>query len=97
LQSGISFSERDFFKNPFSEQEIRELAQCASAKEIFSWRSPAVKKLDSNPGSTDDEGLIQLMLKEPRLIRRPLIRSGPKLIIGTSEYSYLEMMELRNT
>ena len=85
MQRGISFSERDFFKNPFSEQEIRELVRYASVKEIFSWRSPSVKKLDSNPDSMNDDQLIQLMIKNPRLIRRPLIQSGSKLIIGTSE------------
>jgi arsenate reductase/regulatory protein spx len=84
LQDGIAFSERNFFKNLLSEEEIRELAGYASVSEIFSWHSPAVKKLGADPASMGDDGLIELMLKEPRLIRRPLFRVGAKLIIGAS-------------
>ena len=84
MQGGVDFSERDFFKIPLSENEIRDLAGLASASEIFSWRSPAVKKLEVDPASMGDDGLIALMLKEPRLIRRPLFRVGSELIIGAS-------------
>ncbi len=84
MQNGMDFSERDFFKTPLSEDEIRELAGFASASEIFSWRSTAVTKLEVDPASMGDDGLLALMLKEPRLIRRPLFRVGPKLIIGAS-------------
>ena len=80
----MDFSERDFFKTPLSEGEIRELASFASASEIFSWRSPAVAKLEVDPASMGDDGLIALMLKEPRLIRRPLFRVGSNLIIGAN-------------
>ena len=84
MQDGVDFSERDFFKIPLSENEIRDLGGLASASEIFSWRSPAVKKLEVDPASMGDDGLIALMLKEPRLIRRPLFRVGSELIIGAS-------------
>ena len=84
MQSGILFLERDFFANPFSEQEIREIAGLASVTEMFSWRSPVIKKLGIDPWAIDNEELIDLMLKEPRLIRRPLIRTGTKLIIGAN-------------
>lgn len=84
MQSGISLVERDFFKNPFSEKEINELLEVASVTDIFSWRSPAVKKLGNSLEGIHDDGLIALMLKEPRLIKRPLIRVGAKLIIGAN-------------
>ena len=91
MQGGVDFSERDFFKIPLSENEIRDLAGLASASEIFSWRSPAVKKLEVDPASMGDDGLIALMLKEPRLIRRPLFRVGSELIIGASPDSLADL------
>ena len=91
MQDGVDFSERDFFKIPLSENEIRDLAGLASASEIFSWRSPAVKKLEVDPASMGDDGLIALMLKEPRLIRRPLFRVGSELIIGASPDSLADL------
>ena len=85
-----NFSERDFFKEPFAEEELRELTQLASVTEVFSWRSPTAKKLGENLGTSDDGGLIGLMLEEPRLIRRPMIQIGSKLIIGASQKDVLE-------
>ena len=32
--------------------------------------------------SLDDDGLLRLMLQEPRLIRRPLVMLGDRLVIG---------------
>ena len=82
MQGGISFSERDFFKEPFTETELRELAGLVSITDMFSWRSPAAKKLEIDPLELDETGLIRLMLREPRLIRRPLIKTGTEIIIG---------------
>ena len=90
MQNGITFSERDFFKEPFAEQELLELTELASIREVFSWRSPKAKKLDGSPETRDDAGLTRLMLKEPRLIRRPMIRIGTKLIIGASQKDLAE-------
>ena len=84
MQSGVVFSERDFFKNPLSGEEIRKLVTGVSVADIFSWRSPAAKKLGRGLDGIDDDGLIELILKEPRLIRRPLIRIGDRLIVGAN-------------
>ena len=35
-------------------------------------------------GSLTDDDLIRLMLEEPRLIRRPIVKINDKLIIGAS-------------
>ena len=78
----MALAERDFFKEPFSEEELRELAAAASVQDVFSWRSPTAKKLEVNPATLSDDGLIALMLNEPRLIRRPMIKLGTTLIVG---------------
>jgi arsenate reductase-like glutaredoxin family protein len=84
LQGGISFSERDFFKEPFTETELRELTELGSVSDMFSWRSPTAKKLGMYPGELDEADLIKLMLSEPRLIRRPIIKIETEIIIGPS-------------
>ena len=77
--------ERDFFKEPFTEQELRDLIGEHSPSEVFSWSSPSFKKLGLNRDDLGDDRLIQLMLDEPRLIRRPLFRVGDRLVIGASK------------
>ena len=53
--------------------------------DFFSWNSPSFKKLGVSRDELDDDRLIELMVGEPRLIRRPLIQVGSDLIIGTDK------------
>ena len=66
--------ERDLFKYPFNRTEIKELLQGKPASEMFNFRSPSFKQLGLEREKLDDNELIDLMLKEPRLIRRPVVR-----------------------
>lgn len=81
----IDFVERDFFKNPFSEAELRQTIGTYPVAEIFSSRSPSFKKLNLELDSLTDDDMVKMMLQEPRLIKRPLIRYGDKLIIGNKK------------
>ena len=45
LQKGLELEERDFFKEPFTEDEIRGLAsEAGSISQLFAWRSPSLKQ-----------------------------------------------------
>ena len=44
---------------------------------------PTYKKLGLAREELSDGDLIRLMVEEPRLIRRPLIRVGDELIVGS--------------
>lgn len=84
-QKGLDPEERDFFKETFSEQELRDILGDTPPSDIFSWRSPSVKKMGLTKDELSDDQLISLMLEEPRLIRRPLIQVNGKLIVGTDK------------
>jgi len=70
----VEINERDFFKNPFNQSEIEELLQGKAASEMFNFRSPSFKQLGLERDKLNDNELIDLMLKEPRLVRRPVVR-----------------------
>ena len=78
MQNEIPFDQRDFFKKPFSRQEIVKLLKGRPATEMFNPRSPAVKKLDREPELYSDDELIDLMAAEPRLVRRPVVKIDGK-------------------
>ncbi len=85
MQEGVELEERDFFADPLSEQELRELIGDRPASHVFSWNSPSFKKLGLSREDLDDDRLIQLMLDEPRLIRRPLVQVGGEVFVGTDK------------
>ena len=76
MQKGVEINDRDFFKNPFNRTEIEDMLQGKPASEMFNFRSPSFKKMSLEKDTLTDENLIELMLKEPRLIRRPVVRIG---------------------
>jgi arsenate reductase-like glutaredoxin family protein len=85
-QAGVDeIEERDFFKDPFSKYEIEDLLGSNNPSLFFSYRSPSFRKLELTKDFLSREELISLMSDEPRLIRRPLIAIGTKLIVGTDK------------
>lgn len=90
-QGDIQLDERDFFQNPFTEAELRELLGNTPASEVFSFRSPSVKKMGLVADDLSEDDLIRLMLEEPRLIRRPLIKVGNRVLVGTDKKAMAEV------
>ena len=74
--------ERDFFADRLSEEELRDLIGDRPASDLFSWNSPSFRKLGVSRDELDEDRMVALMLEEPRLIRRPLVRIGDTLIVG---------------
>ena len=71
---------RDFFDDPFSEDDLRKLLGERPPSEHFSWNSPSRRKLGIDRDKTSEGELIALMLQEPRLIRRPIIEIDGQLL-----------------
>ena len=84
LQNGVQLEERDYFKEPFSESELLELAQATGISAMFASRSPSLKKLGLADKELSDPEMVSLMLQEPRLVRRPLVRMDGKLLVGAN-------------
>ena len=56
---------------------------------MFNFRSPSFKQLGLDRYKLTDNELIDLMLKEPRFVRRPVVRIGDKVYYG-ADRSVLE-------
>ena len=82
MQSGAVVSERDFFKETLSEGEIRELASLVGIEQIFARRSPSLKQMGLADKELSEDEIVRLMLQEPKLVRRPMMRVGDKLMVG---------------
>ena len=82
MQNDVSFEERDYFKETFSESEIREMASLVGIDQIFARRSPSLKQLGLAGQELSEDEIVNLMLQEPKLVRRPMIRVGDKIFVG---------------
>ena len=93
MQKKVEINDRDFFKTPFTREEIKELLQRKPASDMFSFRSPSFKALGLDQNKLSDNDLINLMLKEPRLIRRPIARIGKKVYFGADGKMLAEIIK----
>ena len=93
MQKRLELSERDFFKYPFTRSEIETLLQGRSASEMFNFRSPSFKKIGVDRNKLGEDDLITLMLREPRLIRRPLVRIGDDVYFGADSKVLAELFK----
>lgn len=80
----MEIEERDYFKEPFSREELQDLANEEGLGNLFARRSPSLKKLGLDGQDLPDSQMMDLMLQEPRLIRRPLVRIGSTLVVGAN-------------
>jgi arsenate reductase-like glutaredoxin family protein len=82
-RKGIAIEARDIFKQPLTEAEITGLLASIAWEDLFSWRSPTARARGIAPGSINAAEAVRMMAAEPRLIRRPVIRVGERIIVGT--------------
>jgi arsenate reductase-like glutaredoxin family protein len=59
-----------------------DLLQDKPASEMFNFRSPSVKTMGLDTDTLSHDQLINLMVQEPRLIRRPVARIDGKVYFG---------------
>lgn len=84
-ENNIELEERDFFKDRFDVEELGSLLSGVRVSDAFAWNSPSFKDLGLTASELDDGRLLELMVQEPRLIRRPLVSVEGRLVIGASQ------------
>jgi len=86
LQSkNVDFEAREYGKDPLSENELREIIGAGPVEHYLNTRTPLYreKKMKQKPPSKEEA--IKLMLKDPNLLRRPVIIKGKIKLTGFDE------------
>ena len=75
---------RDFFKDPFSETELKKIIKMTGKKpsELLRKRDKMYKELNLDNNKMTDLQLIKLMVKYPGLILRPIVITKNKAFVG---------------
>jgi arsenate reductase-like glutaredoxin family protein len=59
---------------------------------MFAWRSPSSKPYRDLRGKATDDELIEMMVNEPRLIRRPILTDGSQIVFGFKQDAYADLI-----
>jgi len=80
----LDIKKRDIFKDKLSESEIKKIIQLAgiTPRELLRKKDKMYKELDlDNPKFTDSQ-ITKILSEYPGLIRRPIVFTKNKILIG---------------
>ncbi len=74
--------------------ELQGLAKLGkmTLKELVNTKSQAFKKLQPDLTIMNDEEVIQLINNEPRIMRRPVLSNGKRIVIGFTEPAFEDVL-----
>lgn len=86
-ESGVVYERREFFKERFSKEELRSLLESVhlAPSEVLSTRSRVYKERGLAEADLTDDQILDLMVEEPTLLRRPIVTNGDRAVVGHNE------------
>ena len=86
-EHGIEYKEKNIFSEPLSAAEIKQVLQLTEngTEEIVSRRSKVFQELDVDLDDLSLKQLIDLIEKNPGLLRRPILVDDKRLQVGYNE------------
>jgi len=80
----IDIESRDFFKDPFTEIELKKIIKMTGKKpvQLLRKRDKTYKEMKLDQNKKTDSEIIKLMVKYPGLILRPIVILKNKAIVG---------------
>jgi len=92
LELGAELETRDLDNQPLSEKELNELIGKRDYKIFLNARNEIYRerKLGEKPPTREEA--IQLMARNPNLIKRPVVVRGDRIVLGLDVPAYLSIM-----
>lgn len=88
--------EKDLLRTRWSKDELMMFFSALPVHEWFNSSAPQVKSGEVNPATCSVEQAVQLMLAEPLLIRRPLMRVDTEVMVGFDQEAVDKWIGLRS-
>lgn len=82
---GARLEEREYGKNPLSEDELREIIGDGPITDFLNSRNSLYRERNMKQKPPSKEEAIQLILKDQNLLKRPVVIKGKKKILGFDE------------
>lgn len=81
-QAGHQVIEKDLLQTPWRQDELMEFFSDLPVQDWFNTSAPQIKSGDVKPEVCDVDLAMSLMLSNPILIRRPLMKVGNEVMVG---------------
>jgi arsenate reductase-like glutaredoxin family protein len=93
LELGAELESRDLAAERLTEAELEALIGRRDYKEFLNPRNELyrARNMKENPPSRAEA--IQLMAREPNLIRRPIVMRGSHMVLGFDEEAYKKLLK----
>lgn len=86
------FEIRDFFKEPFSADELSRLIGASPLADFLSTRAKSYKTQGWDRKLPAKKVAVQSIIADPTLLRRPILVANGRMIIGFSQTAYESLM-----
>lgn len=93
-ESGVEFEKREYFKDRLTRDELKSLLDSVNltASDVLSTRSRPYREMGLAGKDVTDDELLDLMIEEPRLLRRPIVVRDGEAVVGHNEAKLRELI-----
>ena len=93
-ESGISFEKVNYYVEPLSRGKLTELLRKMNMKprDLLRKSEAVYKELGLAKDEFSDSELIDLMVKHPDLIQRPIVERGDRAVLGRPTENVKELL-----
>lgn len=93
LELGAELESRDLATERLTETELEALMGQRDYKEFMNPRNELYRAQNMKEDPPSRAEAIQLMAKEPNLIRRPIVMRGSQMVLGFDEEAYKKLLK----
>ena len=91
LDRGAVLEERELGREPLSAEELDRLIGARDHREFLNPRNELYRERGMKDDPPPRAQALKLMAENPNLIRRPIVVSGAKILLGFDEKRYKEL------
>ncbi len=93
-ESGKPFTAINYYERSFTKGQLKSLLKKAglSPKEVLRTKEEIYKELGLAKKSLSDDDLLDLMVKHPDLIQRPIVEKGEKALLARPAESVKKLL-----
>jgi len=82
--AGVDFAAVDYYVDPIPKAKLKELLKKMKmpARDLLRTKEPVYKTLKIKEASLTDDQIVDLMVRHPDLIERPIVEKGSRAILA---------------